>query len=317
MRKLTIKAIILILLLVIIRQSFDAILPVADMQTEATKKLQAISIDSDCNMVFVGSSRFLRGIIPSVIDSILLEYQTKSINLGLKSFTFPYIRDFLVETRFEKHVEYIVIELNGPRLDFENKWPWVEFVLDEVDEKPTREIRLILAEAVEKLPEMLNVRANLLALFAIGSLPPDFGQDGYMPYSEHQGNDMEQSLLSTSQLTTELYLLHELPSHIHSYDLERLIAYFEAREIRLIFLLPPLVKNELEASFVSGAFYSLGEQSRLNLYSDRYAKLLMDSTKRLNYYHFNNDGAIIYSEILGEKLNEHLSKWPDHKKRDN
>ncbi|MEQ9377176.1 MAG: hypothetical protein RIG68_18435 [Imperialibacter sp.] len=318
MKKAVLKALLFVVILVVIRQVISTLFPLEDRQSALNGKRTLLSTNKSFNTVILGSSRVERGVDPFIVDSMTARHHLKSLNLGFQSLTFPYINDISNQIVTERGADYLLVELTGPGLDFGNMGPWFELMRSNTTENSFSDILFLAQQMATSLKGVLSTRLNIVNFAGRYHSHKGLRQNGYLPYPDNLRDEEKLPNLINSRLTLDVHSGNYAQRKLQSkYHLEETIDKANDNGIRIIYILPPLIKDEDEATFIYEAFYELPEECRLNVYSAEFIELIMDSTKRKNYFHLNNEGAVLYSQILGEKLNEHLSKWPDDKKRGN
>ena len=295
------------------------------------------------NTLFFGSSRTYRQINPSVIDSICEKSNIKSFNFGSPG-TFNPESNFLMNRALENNqlnqVKYVFLELtapitiekenyyvargyyyinlenlklavgyffNNPKLNLFNKikysFPYVQgFILNHIFFiKPLKDRETITNVCLGK-----NQNGHY-------ALDKDLEENNSKKLIAFR-NDF---LKDTTKLGERRKYATESTNHInlpYSNYLKNLVTEFNKNNIQLFFIIPPRV-GELASLSALKKDPLLCNRIIDITNSDKYPELYSFENS-FDIGHMNSKGANIYSVLLGNKINEIISKKPNYLQAD-
>jgi hypothetical protein len=325
------------LLVLILQQiSFIFVSPFWGNDVLDSKYAYLLEKDKDINTLFIGSSRVNRGVNPKIIDSLLTEYQVRSYNFGSPSTTNPetyFITEQILRTE-NLNLDYLFVELTPlisikvtPFKYYQSRYYyWINLRYSWFIAKYLLNANYAFADKFEigasYIKCFIMKNANFLhykKLFDFSNetkLKNFFlkGNNGFYPLddqrpptakyakrTENFQNDTSGFNKMTSKVQQE-FKSNKIPDAFNSAHYQKLMQLIElakAKNIHLIYLLPPRSRSyEEELSLIrqipSEHIIEVANPFKFpELYQSKYA---------FDKNHFNKEGADIFTHYIVDEF---------------
>ena len=340
MKKLTFKLILLLLIVISINQLMIYWLPFGwgDKRMYVKYKFYREHAD-DYNTLFLGTSRTYRHIAPQVVDANVSEdLNIKSFNLGMQAYSFPRPHLLLKHTLENKppNLQYVILEIShfGDNPGSENLhttqvkyWYNLEYTLfylryvAHTPRNPLRKLRIYNRHVMTLFEKYFNIGMGVDILDLMIEADFDEAQkslgvnhNGFYPLDEETGDEYRarrEAIISDPNMVVRRknesrQMLNASPNNqaynpVYLEKIQELLELSEAHNVKLIFYLPPRLGRDYEQ--LLPLLKQIPDENKIILADPDLYPEFYRLDKTYDIAHLNYEGAILFSELLAEKLN--------------